>query len=212
MKISRPMLYGTLAIVAVVAWVMSSPEDVAAPAKPKAANKSSSSAKTELFTKADREAAFVPVNAATPNAFKPIVARTTGPSAGLLEPNAIPADFAGGDPNWIYSGMATVDGVGFALVENTATSDGEFIKVNENWRRSRVLKLTPESLTLENERGVVRTVRIKTKEDELPPLPGGGLEPVNPLEGPIGNGLAVRPQQGASGTNNGVPTENSNEN
>lgn len=212
MKISRPMVYGTLAILGVVAWTLSNPEDTTAPTKPKTAKTASSGAKTELFTKADREAAFVPVNTATPNAFKPIVARTTGPSAGLLEPNAIPADFAGGDPNWVYTGMATVDGVGFGLVENSATLDGEFLKLNERWKKARVLKLTPESLTLENDRGVVRTMRIKTKEDELPPIPGGGMEPVNPLEGPIGNGLAVRPQQGAPGTSNGVPTENSNEN
>lgn len=211
MTISRTVLYGGLAILAVVAWTLTNPEEATAPTKPKAANSASSRTQLDLFTKEDREAEFLSLNTTTRNAFKPIVARTTGPSAGLLAPNAIPADFAGGDPNWVYTGMATVDGVGFGLVENSATGDGEFLKLNERWKKARVLKMTPELLTLENERGVVRTMRIKTKEDELPPIPGGAMEPINPLEGPIGNGLAVRPQAG-QGTNNGVTTENSNEN
>lgn len=196
MKISRPVLYGGIGVIGLAAWFLTG-EDAPAKntvAKPKPTV--SKKLKGVVFLKEDYENRYARLNDPVRNAFKPIVARQFGANVELLAPNAIPADFAGGDPNWVYTGMATVDGVAMGLVENGSTLDGEFIKINQKWKRARVLKITPESLTLESERGVVRTMRLKNQDDFFEqPENSGGLIPINPLQGPIGGeGVAVRPE------------------
>lgn len=204
------MLYGGIGVIGIAAWVLTG-EDTPTPSansKPKAAV--SKKIKGVVYLKEDYENTYAPANSGTPNAFKPIVARLSGASAELLAPNQIPADMAGGDPNWVYTGMATVDGVAMGLVENSSTNDGEFVKNNQKWKRARVLKITPETLVMESERGVVRTMRLKNEADFFEvPQTGGGMTPVNPLQGPIGGeGVAVRPES----SQNGTPAESNNEN
>ena len=211
MKISRPVLYGGIAVLGIAAWMLTG-EDAArksSTTKPKPA--ASTKIKGIVYLKEDYENRYARLNHPTPNAFKPIVARVSG-GAELLGPNQIPADMAGGDPNWVFNGMASVDGIAMGLVENGSTGDGEFVKIHQKWKRATVLRITPDTLVLESERGVVRTVRIKT-EDDLFALPemGGGLVPVNPLQGPIGgDGMAVRPD--AVGPSSSTPPESNNEN
>lgn len=223
MKISRPVLYGLLLTIGVAGWFLTESDPNAGVVKPKPKTTASSRKdKGVTFTDQDYQARYAAVDATLPNVFKPIVARTMGPNSELLSPNAIPADFAGGDPNWIYTGMASVDGVAMGLIENGSSGDGEFLKISQHWRKARVLKITPEALVMESDRGIVRTMTLKNSDDILPPPldEGGIVEPVNPLQGPIGdpngggngNGVAIRPQTGRPATSNGVPTETSDEN
>ena len=213
MKISRPVLYGGIAVLGGVAWVMTGEETPVRPATSKPKPAASKKIKGIVYLKEDYENRYAPVNAGTPNAFKPIVARLSGANAELLAPNAIPADMAGGDPNWVYTGMATVDGVAMGLVENGSTGDGEFLKNNQKWKRARVLKITPDSLVMESERGVVRTMRLKNEDSFFPPPENcGGLIPINPLQGPIGgDGVAVRPEALGQGSNS-TPSQSNHEN
>ncbi len=215
MAISRPVLYGLIGIIAFAGWYLTEPDNGATSkaAKPKSAA-SKGKDNGVMFTDQDYKARYAALDASMPNVFKPIVARSTGPSSELLSPNSIPADFAGGDPNWIYTGMATVDGLAMGLVENGASGDGEFLTISQHWKKARVLKITAEALVMESDRGVIRTMTLKNYDDVLPPIPTEGIvEPVNPLQGPIGdgNGVAVRPTTARPLGSNGAPTETSDE-
>lgn len=233
MAISKPVLYGLIGVIGVAAWFLTEPEPVApGGAKPKAAS-AKDKTKGVVYTEQDYKARFASLEGGPRNVFKPLVERSTGPSSELLSPNSIPSDFTGGDPNWIFTGMATVDGVAMGLVENSASGDGEFLKISQRWKKARVLRITPEALVMESDRGVVRTMTLKAYDEVPPPvIDVGSVEPVNPLQGPIGdgngngngigngigigngngNGVAIRPQATRPQTSNGTPTETSDEN
>ena len=223
MTISKPVLYGMIGVVALAGWYLTEPEATKpGAAKPKAAS-SKDKSKGVIFTDQDYKARYASLEGGPRNVFKPLVERSTGPSSELLSPNSIPSDFTGGDPNWIFTGMATVDGVAMGLVENSSSGDGEFLKIGQRWKRARVLRISPEALVMESERGVVRTMTLKANDEILPPvIDVGSVDPVNPLQGPIGdgngngigngNGVAIRPQATRPSTINGSPTETSDEN
>ncbi len=189
-KISRPMLYGGLVVVAVAAFLLTG-EKPAAPRTEKTKTKAAITKKTSLFTQEDYDASFDSVNETAKNAFQPLVKREralTGTS---------PAALALGDPNWIYTGMAEVDGVSMALMENTVTQEGAFVKLGERWQGATVRRITPESITFDSPRGSQtilleshRQFLIEHAEDE--PVSTGGMEfrplPVDPgnLRGLIG--------------------------
>lgn len=144
---------------------------------------------------------FTLLNEPMRNAFKPLVARATDGPERLISDIGVPV----AEPNWIYTGMAEIDGVPTALLENTRTGDGVFLKQGESWKGVRVYKIAPEELVVTLADGVSRTVKINAPaEQPMLAAPGGGFQPVNPpIRGPIGReGLAVQPD-GSADTNRG---------
>ncbi|MEJ5171486.1 MAG: hypothetical protein WHU10_10900, partial [Fimbriimonadales bacterium] len=152
--------------------------------------------------------------------------RGKGPMIG-----GIPASLTGGDPNWMYRGMAEIDSVPMALVENAKTGEGVFLRHGELWNGSRVVAITPESLTLAGPDGLQRTVDV-AGDEAAPAIPAAtGASEVRPvtldptLRGPIGPGLGIQPDgtapsqpgrrgrnrearsdgMGGQGTNSGAP-------
>lgn len=196
MKVSRPMLYTLLAALVVAAWVVASEDPSASKTKSAGVGaRSRSSTKETPFTEEDHKARYSRVNEPTKNAFKPIVARLTAAGGGVMAPDAVPADLAGGDPNWFYTGTAIVDGVPTALMENRATLEGEFVKHGQAWKRAKVAQIGPDALVLTGATGRQYTLRLAMPSyDEVTGSPIDGLRPLQPLSGPIGGNVAIQPE------------------
>ncbi len=159
LKVSRPIIYGGVATIAVAAWLLTADE----PTKPAPTRKAPPAAKKAAsgFLAEDYSAAFPPVTDPGRNVFRPLVARTGTADAGInLAPNAIPLDFAAGEPNWIFTGIAIIDGAPVALLENSSTQEGSFVKHGDRWKSSTIARITPETVVLAGPGGLTRTVRI----------------------------------------------------
>jgi hypothetical protein len=205
-------------VVVGVLFKMTEPEPVT---KKKASNRptgqstSSSKKKKDTFTKEDYSAQFASVETEMKNSFKPVIAsKSTNSMLQQLTTNGIPALFAGGDPNWIYTGNMEIDGVPNALLENTSTGEGAYLRPGERWKQCTLKVVTEGSITLEGPSGYVKTIKVGTNDVQpvdpaaagISPLPPAGNSPRTAsgnLSGPIG------PLEANIGDNSGeVPTEN----
>jgi len=196
--VSRRLVWSLvgLATLASVAYLMQEPET------PKASRRTAraSAAKgSEGFTQEDYDARFPQVPMKLRNPFVPLVASKRGKGGPLV--GGIPPALAGGDPNWMYKGMAEIDSVPMALVENQKTGEGVFLRHGELWNGARVVAITPEALTLAGPDGLQRTVDVASEEQPTPPMVAAGatseLRPVTldpSLRGPIGSGLGLQPE------------------
>ncbi|MCX7799758.1 MAG: hypothetical protein N2109_05380 [Fimbriimonadales bacterium] len=197
MAVSRKFVWTMVGIVTLGSVVYLNQE----PERPKSAGRASRAAATKAtdgFTKEDYEAKFPSVALKARNPFVPLVASKRG--KGSLA-GGIPASLTGGDPNWVYTGMAEIDSVPMALLENRRTGEGVFLKHGEVWNGTRVVSIQPESLVLAGPDGLQRTVGAFTEEPAggLPggTVAGGSLPPVTldpSLRGPIGPALGIQPE------------------
>jgi hypothetical protein len=153
-----------------------------------------------VFTEEDEKASFNRVSEPPRDAFRPIVARRGGIGGGDGLANGLPADFAGGEGNWVYTGSAEIDGVTSALLENRTSGEGVFLKRGERWKSASVISVGNRSIVM---RGPSGTRTFTMVDEESAPgrmassssggtfaTSGGnnGFAPVNPgLRGPIGS-------------------------
>ncbi len=216
-----------LATLASVVYLTQEPET---PKSSRRTARASAAKGTDSFTQEDYEAKFPQVAMKLRNPFVPLVASKRGKGGPLA--GGIPASLTGGDPNWMYKGMAEIDSVPMALVENQKSGEGVFLRHGEVWNGSRVVAITPESLTLAGPDGLQRTIDVASQEPPAPPtVASGGATEVRPvtldptLRGPIGPGLSLQPEppaptrpnrgprnregrsegMGGQGANNGAP-------
>lgn len=192
-KISRPVLYtALLGALAYAVVLYTEPDSKRAPAKPKRTTVATTS--KSLFTEEDYKRTFDRYEAEPRNAFKPVVARLSGNEALLAQRlDGLPTAFTGGDPNWRYTGTATIDGVRVALIENTVTGDGVFLHEGESWKQAILTKIEDEAIVMVGPGGGVRRIRLGEPDLDPDPLPLGGTASVAPmrvgganLSGPIG--------------------------
>ncbi len=157
------------------------------------------------FDQADYDAKFSPAKVQYRNVFSPLVmASSKGKGSGVLSPNAIPMEFSGGKEQWLYTGTAVIDGVPNALVENTSTGEGEFIKVGQNWKSATVRRITPTSLTLTSSSGRVQTMDLmRDLEFDEKSLVNAQVQPVSPQGGRGGQGSSQNQGQQNQGQNQG---------
>ncbi len=206
MKISRPVLYMLLGSVAIGGYVFTNPDSVARKGATKKKTATVASNLPEGFTEADLTAKFDRIPEPVKDAFVPIVVRTnSGGAETALSPNAVPSVLTGGDPNWVYTGMAEIDGIPMGLLENKVTGEGVFLKHSESWKMATVTGISPFSLILVARSGKNYTLTITESENRSSGLlANNGFAPVNPnLRGDIANGFEVQPTQ-----LNGRPTRN----
>jgi hypothetical protein len=124
-----------------------------------------SKSKKDLYLKEDYTAEFASFDTEINNSFKPLIVKKDPNSSMMaVNPNGIPSLFAGGDPNWIYTGNMTVDGVPNALLENTSTGEGVFLRPNERWRKLVMTEVLSDAIVLTGPNGYVKTVRIGVEE------------------------------------------------
>ncbi|HRF59464.1 MAG TPA: hypothetical protein PLH94_06055 [Fimbriimonadaceae bacterium] len=207
-KISRPVIYTVLlAVVAYAGVVLTEPDPPKSTSKPKP-RASASTPKGMVYTEADYRAKFGRIDSAPKNAFQPVIARKGGPnSLDALRLDSIPTAFTGGDPNWRYTGNAEQDGDRVALLENSSTGEGVFLRVGETWKQAVLTSIEDDAVVMVGPNGSVRRIRLGSLDQEAPTqsLPGiipstAGLQPmrVSPnLTGRIGQdtGLSASAQE-----------------
>jgi len=116
------------------------------------------------FLPIDYTAKFDSVTSPAKNAFKPLVMKTDIRETVPTKDNGIPIAFTGGEPNWIFTGSATVDGTPNGLLENTSTGEGVFLVSGEHWKTSRVLTITKDEIVMQGPEGDARTIKMETEE------------------------------------------------
>lgn len=216
-KLSRPVIYTALGAVVVAAFVLTGEEPKKSSStkvraqKPTVAKRAQSEFLPEDYEKQN----FQPIVIVAPNKFEPLVQKTKTSMDYALAPDSVPSELAGGDPNWIYTGTAEVDGKPTALIENRVTGESEFINQGQKWKRATVSQILPQGLILAGPSG--KKVKLTLSNGDSTILPGSaryanGFQPVNPggLRGPIGgNGISVRPDRSAA-RGNGVEARDAN--
>jgi hypothetical protein len=189
-KISKPVLYVLIFAVGAFAYVYTSPETTKGKST-KTTRKTTTTKKAAAYTEEDMKAErFEPVNDPVRNAFKPLIVRKNTGGVGV-DPNSggIPAFLTDGDPNWVYTGSAEVNGSAQALLENKSTGEGVFLTEGQRWKRATVLDIGSDMLTFQGPAGEVQTIMLQTNEPQDFAPAGVG----SPLSGPIG-GLTVQPE------------------
>ena len=215
LKLSRPVIYTALGAIVVAAFVMTGePPAKSASTRAKAKKTTPKKVQTEFLPEDYKKEAFQPIVIVAPNKFAPLVQKTKTSMDYALAPDSVPAELAGGDPNWVYTGTAEVDGKPTALVDNRVTGESEFINQGQKWKRATVAQILPQGLILAGPSG--KKVKLTLGSGDSTILPGSpryanGFQPVNPggLRGPIGgNGISVRPDRASRG--NGVEARDAN--
>lgn len=138
-KVGRPVLImALLAVVAVVAILLTEPDTPKRTSLQGPKSKSSGARKDSLLRE-DLEAEFPRMGAARRNAFKPlIVPSKRGISLGATSQGPL--------PGWVLTGMTVFDGSRVALMENSSTGESAFLKAGATWNGLSVAALEPEAV------------------------------------------------------------------
>lgn len=212
-KVSKPTIYMLVLLVAVAVWFFAT-GDTSTKSKSSTV-KSKKVVKKEKdtdFTEEDFSAKFASLTSMPKNVFAPLVARSKGlrgSSAAIDQgPMMVPPELTLGQATWIYTGMAEVDSVPTALVENTETQEGVFLKRGEKWKLATVYKISEDELVLSGPDGVRHTVKVSGSETAAPAAQpainaASGFQPLRitpTMTGPIGGsnpaGIQVQPDNG----------------
>ena len=150
------------------------------------------------------------------DAYKQIVMRTASLSLTNGSSNQIPASFAGGESNWIYTGSATMDGRTQGLVENTTTGEGAFLSPGQRWKTLVCTAIRDDGIVVTGPDGDVKTVALLTepKAEATPsvaPLnPAGLTGQIDVLPDPTatqGGGTGRRGRRNRGGNGGGMATD-----
>ena len=202
--LSRPVYYLMVgAVLAAVAWnLMPSEEAPVRKSKPtKRANQLVED--DSKYVAAEMAMKFDPPAATVRNVFHPLVAVEKPDKAAPPPPpadqdlTAIPAKIADGESNWVFTGMAEVDGSKVALLQNNSTKQSGLLKEGEYWRKSQLISISLDSILFVGPDGNIQTVfrfdpnappKVKTPTES-------GFRPYDlsgPLAGPIGAQVQIR--------------------
>lgn len=212
-KISKPTIYMLVLLVAVAVWYFATGDT---PTKAKSSitksKKVVKKVKDTEYTEEDYTAKFASLRSPTKNVFSPLVARSKGLRGTLggidQGPMMVPPELTLGEATWTYTGMAEVDNVPTALVENTETQDGVFLKRGEKWKLATVYRISEDELVLSGPDGVRHTVKVSGTESATQVAQpannaAAGFQPlrITPnMTGPIGGsnpaGIQVQPDAG----------------
>jgi hypothetical protein len=213
-KVSKPTIYMVVLLVIVAVWFFATGDSpVMSKTGSSKSKKIVKKTKDSDFTAEDETAKFASLSTVPKNIFSPLVARQKGMRGSLGEidqgPMMIPPELTLGQATWIYTGMAEVDSVPTALVENTETQEGVFLKRGEKWKLATVYKIGEEELVLSGPDGVRHTVKVSGTESVAPAAQpannaAAGFQPlrISPnMTGAIGGsnpaGIQVQPDNGS---------------
>lgn len=224
MLVSRPVgIFVAVSIVGIGVYMyVSAQSDSGASSKP-AALASKANEKPPEYPDEDYSATFDPPDksAAVHNVFMPVVRNDSGSLGGpgdaatsQRDAMRIPSTVAAGDPNWIFTGYAVINGVRSALLENRSTHHSDFVREGSAWKASRLLRIGSGAVVFDDLAGgqvsVIRFDPVLAAKADNKAQPDDGLKPLNPatLQGPIGPGPG--PAGGPSGPGrvrvNGMPS------
>lgn len=197
--LSRPVGYGSLAVLAAAAlwWVNSDPPTAQAKGSSTKPAPAKSSAQAWDFPIDEASIQFERPKDGLRNIFKPLLyVDKTGPKVEQEDLMKIPANLAQGEASWAYTGMVEVNGIRLALLENSSTHQGGYVKEGEFWKKSRIVRITSASIVLAGPDGNEETV-FRYNPNFVPkvkPPADGGFTPVDlgpALKGPIGPNIEI---------------------
>ena len=198
--ITKPVAYGLFSIVALglVWWAYSAP-----PATKRAAAKSVARKSSEpdwSYPASETSVRFDHPAVKLRNIFMPLFA-VDKPEVKVDEETLmkVPANLAQGESGWAYTGMVEVDGVRLALLENSSTHQGGYVKEGDTWKKSRIVRITMASIGVVGPDGIETTVfRFNANATPKPkPEPEPGFHPIDlgqALKGPIGPKIEITPE------------------
>jgi hypothetical protein len=197
-KVSPVVMIAGAAVLCLGVVKMTEPDTTPAKKTKAKAKAGSTTQKASQYVEEDYTARFVTTTEPVRNTFRPLVTRQIAGGASTVTPGLISTIFTGGEGNWMYTGMVTVDGVPQALLENRTTGDADFVSRGQRWKNATIGTITSESLTLLGEGGLSFTVKMG---DAGEPLGSGsvgasvGPVTVPGLAGTIGSGdVTLSPQ------------------
>lgn len=153
-EIATPWLVVLAALAAYVVYSQFTGSDDAIEAAP-VRRSASQTKKVDLYTKDDYTVRYAAMNEPIRNSYVPLIVRE---KPGSSTPGGLPASFAAGDGNWVYSGMATVNGRAQGLLENRQSGDSDFVVSGQRWKTATIMSITAEHLTLSGPGGAVFTL------------------------------------------------------
>jgi hypothetical protein len=116
----------------------------------------------------------------------------------------VPSELAGGNPNWIFTGVATLDGEKMALLENGTTHEGAYVTVGSLWKLARIRRISTDGIALTPKSGGSEEIVFRYRPTEIasgpktttaisgPTLPPAGpIAPMAPMP-PNGGGRIIR--------------------
>lgn len=212
----RLLLYGGIAILGIAGFFMTEPEKPKATTEEAALRKPTSSsatrgAKVEAFTEEDTKAQFARLEEPLHNAFTPAVVDAKGSRSTSADlPNQIPPAFMNGESGWMLTGIVNFDGRNEALLENSSTSEGQYLGLGQKLKNATLMDITRNSITLAGPNGLTQTFMIL---EDRPIVEDGSLSannsPFDPLTGNIGISQPSNSANNRSAQNN--KTGNGNE-
>jgi len=139
----------------------------------------------------DEKAQFASIEGGLPNAFKPAVEKKSLMGSSKTS-NAIPPVFTSGETGWIYTGNMEVNGGQNALVENSGTGEGVFLKPGEKWKSMTLKQVKSDSIILRAGDGFEKEIFFGSNESSATQR----VAPLNPgpaprMAGQIGGGGQV---------------------
>ena len=202
-QISRPVGYGLLAFASVAVLLFSNqsspPPSLPPTLKP---HRAAASAVQADFIAEDYTAHFDKPKGKLRNLFLPLAENRDDVVLPLAHQDldTVPAVFASGESNWKYTGMAEINGLRSALLQDTEKHHGGFVSEGQHWKSCKVSHITGESVVLIDAQGHSQVVmrfsptKPKTAAGE-PAATVAPPQPVNPfMHGPIGpNNLVISP-------------------
>ena len=194
----RMALFATLGVVAIVYFIDSQkaelPKKRAVAAAPKTAPKSTD------YDESDYSAHFDSPKPQSPlrNVFNALVkndgatASSSDSATTAKDTLHVPGPLAGGDPNWIFTGYAVLNGQKSGLLENHSTHQSAFVKEGEIWKTSQIVRISAGSIIFGDLAGgqvpVMRFDPFLASKSETKAGSDQNLKPMDPaaLQGPIG--------------------------
>lgn len=206
-------LYGGIAALGGIAYYMtggSTPPPTTAPAAKKKAPQVAGVTELLPIDYNSTPNMFQPIGLGIKDTFTPLVyrqERKKDPTVLNQSDLSIPGNFTGGETNWAFDGVTTVDGKRSALVENSTSGQSEYLRPGEKWKSSTVKDITENVLILRDVSGAEKGIRMQAdiqadiakQQADLAELKASATAgrmvnspngPLNPgLSGPIGYGM-----------------------
>lgn len=215
-KISKPVLWTLILGGGALIYVYATDPAPAgaAPAKTVVRN-TSTKAKVDLILPIDSKVHFATLKDSPKNAFKPLVySSRAGIEASAPDRSVIPGLLTDNEANWAFTGQVEVNGTKMALLENSNTGEGVYVRVGDHWKKSIVSSIDDETLVLVGPDSAPVTVKLGERGDKtnLNSAVAGIPTPVQPsLRGVIGAGNAAVAATGTAATATPLPGVSSND-
>ena len=189
------LVAGGLVVICFVAFPSSDPGNAVKHPMVFGAGDSASKKKVDPYhLPEDDNAKFSAIGASIKNSFVPLVTKGMG---SKLETGGIPNSFTNGEGSWTYTGNMTVDGVPNALLENSVSGDGVFLRPGQHWKTLRLIAVKDDSIELEGPSGERKTVYFADKSLNVTSSSGNNLSPLPPAA--IQGNLPTGPAQPGTG-------------